>query len=102
MRLCFAEALLFTCVITEACLTSAPGISFPRTRDLVSVFRDGHIATSDSSRPTAGRVSVSGLNQVHQETLEALIKETDPKVKIPSQSTRAVLFRAQPTLEKGG
>jgi hypothetical protein len=43
---------------------------------------------------------VSGLNQVHQETLEALIRVTDPRMKIPSQSTRAVLSRAQPTLQK--
>jgi hypothetical protein len=43
---------------------------------------------------------VSGLNQVHQETLETLIKVTDPRMKIPSQSTRAVLSRAQPTLQK--
>jgi hypothetical protein len=44
--------------------------------------------------------AVSGLNQVHQEALEALIKATDHKMKIPPQSTWAVLSRAQPTLQK--
>jgi hypothetical protein len=89
----FAVALLFTCVITEACLTSKPRSSFARIRDLVSVVRDGHIATL--------RGQLQGVSACqeprYQETLEALIKATDPKMKIPSQST--VLSRAQPTLQ---